>query len=143
MREGIVSGHEAIEEAYNEVIFWVFKNHAGRQIRKSIVANQYDNYVHHRFEWCFAPYFRIIYTILYNIQSDAVLSGAQKAYYGNILRSQLTSFEIGLLALNATSHFAKDLSSLITGFHMLKYLPHKRRKVLGSIFPPEAYAARS
>lgn len=142
-REGIQSGHEAIETAYYEVLFWVFKNHEGRKIRRNIVASQYENYVHHRFEWCFAPYFRIIYTILFNIRKDTVLNDEQKAYYGNILRSQLTSFEIGLMAFNATSPFAKDLDSLITSFHLLKYLPHKRRKVLGNIFTAEAYAARS
>jgi Putative phage abortive infection protein len=142
-REDIQTGHEAIETAYNEVLHWVFKNHAGQPIRRKIVASQYENYVHQRFEWCFAPYFRIIYTILFNIENDGVLSGNQKAYYGNILRSQLTSFEIGLMAFNATSPFAKDLQSLITSFHLLKYLPQKRRKVLGRIFPPKAYAARS
>ena len=142
-RKGTQSGHEAIETAYYEVLFWVFKNHEGRPIRRKIVATQYENYVHHRFEWCFAPYFRIIYTILISIRNDTVLNDEQKAYYGNLLRSQLTSFEIGLMAFNATSPFAKDLESLITSFHLLKYLPNKRRRVLGNIFPPKAYAARS
>jgi hypothetical protein len=139
----IRSGHEAIELAYHEVLLRVFQNHAGARIKKSVVAAQYDNYVHNRFEWCFAPYFRIIYTILRNIKQDNILSDDQKAYYGNILRSQLTSFEVGLLAFNATSKYSKDLGDLIVEFRMLKYLPKKRRKVLGSIFPDVAYEARS
>lgn len=142
-RDGIKVGHEAIETAYREVLFWTFKSHEGRPIRRTIVASQYENYVHQRFEWCFAPYFRIIYTILFSIKNDLVLNDDQKAYYGNILRSQLTSFEIGLIAFNATSIFSKDLGELITHFHLLKYLPQKRRKVLGRIFPPKAYEARS
>lgn len=140
---GIQSGHEAIELAYREVVYRVFQNHAGLPIKRSIVAAQYDNYVHNRFEWCFAPYFRIIYTILYNIHHDDVLNDDQKAYYGNIIRSQLTSFEIGLMAFNATSKYSKDLSFLITEFRMLKYLPKKRRRVLGTIFADIAYQARS
>jgi hypothetical protein len=138
-----ISGYLAIEAAYYEVVHWTFKAHAGHHIRRKVVASQYDNYVHNRFEFCFAPYFRIIYTILYNIKSDQVLSETQKAYYGNILRSQLTSFEIGLMAFNATSAYSKDLADLITHFRLLKYLPKKKRKVLGRIFPEQAYQART
>lgn len=141
---GSLIGYEAIEAAYDEVNFWTFKNHAGREgIVKKIVAGNYDNYVHSRFESCFAPYFRIIYTILYNIKNDSVLSEEQKVAYGNILRAQLTSFEVGLMAFNATSIYAKDLIDLITYFRLLKYLPKKRRRVLGKIFPEQAYQARS
>ncbi len=139
---GIRSGHQAIELAYREVLYRVFQNHAGSPIKRSIAAAQYDNYVHNRFEWCFAPYFRIIYTILHNIYCDDILTDDQKAYYGNIIRSQLTSFEIGLMAFNATSRHSKDLSDLIIEFRMLKYLPKKRRRVLGTIFPDVAYHAR-
>jgi len=138
----IRNGHEAIELAYQEVLLWVFTNSAGGKIKKNNVSTQYDNYVHNRFEWCFAPYYRIIYTILNNIKHDLLLSSDQKAYYGNILRSQLTSFEIGLLAFNATSTHSKDLADLIVEFRMLKYLPKKRRRVLGSIFPEVAYKGR-
>lgn len=141
---GKLTGYEAIEAAYYEVNFWIFKNQAGREkIARKIVAGNYDNYVHSRFESCFAPYFRIIYTTLYNIKNDSVLSETQKAYYGNILRAQLTSFEVGLMAFNATSTYAKDLSDLITYFRLLKYLPKKRRRVLGEIFSEQAYEARS
>lgn len=143
-RAGSLTGYDAIEAAYYEVSFWAFKNHADlKGFRRKVVANQYDNYVHNRFESCFAPYFRIIYTILYIIRYDEVLSVKQKEFYGNILRSQLTSFEIGLMAFNATSKYAKDLDDLITYFRLLKYLPRKRRRILGNIFPKEAYLARS
>ena len=142
-REGCQTGHDAIEAAFYEVLYWTFKNHGGKTIQKKIVAGQYVNYVHNRFEWCFAPYFRIMYTILYNIDNDSFLAESQKEYYGNILRSQLTSFEIGLMAFNATSTYSKDLSVLITRFRLLKYLPKKKKRVLGSIFPEQAYQARS
>ena len=141
--QGLQNGHNAIEAAFLELQHFIFKVHCGRSIKHSIVAGTYDNYVHNRFEFCFAPYFRIIYTILYGVRCDHVLTDKQKAYYGNILRSQLTSFEIGLLAMNATSRYSKDLRDLIIYFRMLKYLPKKRRKVLGKIFPSVAYEARS
>ncbi|TWH84218.1 putative phage abortive infection protein [Novosphingobium taihuense] len=141
--DGVLRGQDAIFEAYKEVNFWTFKNNVGvRYFKRGNVAHNYDNYVHHRFEHCFAPYFRIIYTILFKIKNDKVLSENEKAYYGNILRAQLGSYETGLLAFNATSRYSKDLRELLIYFRMLKYIPKKRRRVLGSIFPPEAYAPR-
>lgn len=139
----IQSGHDAIEAAYHELVHWIFKNHKGKKIQRNIISAQYENYIHSRFEWCFSPYYRIIYTILYNTKNNKFLSEEDRAYYGNILRSQLTSFEIGLIAFNATSPYSKDLADLITNFRLLKYLPKKRRKVLGDIFPDKAYEARS
>ncbi|MBZ9648640.1 putative phage abortive infection protein, partial [Sphingobium sp. 3R8] len=50
-----------------------------------------------------SPYFRIIYTILYRIKSDKYLIDKEKFQYSNLLRSQLTSRELTVLALNATS----------------------------------------
>lgn len=140
---GAREGYAAIEAAYREVNHWTFKAHQGAPMRRGVVAAQYNNYVHHRFESCFAPYFRIIYTILNRIRSDQFLSLEQKFEYGNIVRSQLTSFEIGLLAFNATSKYAKDLDQLLDFFRMLKYLPQKRRRVLRGIYPPSTYEART
>lgn len=141
---GKVFGHDAIEAAYYEAKHWVFKLHHGKpSIREKIIAGVYDNYIHGRFEFCFSPYFRIIYTSLYKIKNDKILSDEQKAYYANIIRSHMTSFEIGLLAFNGTSRHSKDLSELIVHFRLLKYLPEKRKKVLGKIYAPEAYAPRT
>ena len=143
-KQGKHTSHAAIESAYNEINYWVFKKHEGRpKIKKSMISAQYHNYVHSRFEYCFSPYFRIIYTILNKIREDKILSHNEKYYYSNILRSQLTSFEIGLMAFNATSQYSKDLSDLITEFRFLKYLPQKRRKVLGDIYDKKAYEART
>ncbi len=141
---GLKRGHAAIEAAYDEIKHWSFKAHAKKKtIRKHILAGQYESYVHHRFAFCFAPYFRIIYTILNKIKFDDRLNDDQRAYYANILRSQLTSFEIGLMAFNATSKFSKDLKELMTDFRFLKYLPQKRRGVLGEVFDKKAYEART
>lgn len=141
--EGEHKSYSAIEAAYNEVSHWSYKFHSNLSaIREKIIAAQYDNYIHSRFEYCFSPYFRIIYTILNNIRQDVILNDVQKAYYGNILRSQLTSYEIGLLAFNSTSDYSKDLKELIVEFRLLKYLPRKRRKILGKIFSDLAYQAR-
>ena len=141
---GKQSSHAAIEAAYYEVNYWAFKAHSGnKKISKNVVAAQYNNYVQSRYEFCFAPYFRIIYTILNNIKIDHRLNKDEKVYFGNILRSQLTSFEVGLIAFNSTSKYSKDLSSLVTEFRLLKYLPLKRRRILTGIFEEDAYAERT
>lgn len=85
----------------------------------------------------------MLYTIMQIVFSDKILTDQEKAKYGNIIRAQMTSFEIGMLAFNATSKHSKDLSKLVEYFRMLKYLPDKRRRVLGEIFRPVAYAART
>ncbi len=142
-RKGIISGSDAIQAAFFEVNFWAFKLNPGvSEITRRQIAAQYENFVHSRYENYFAPYYRIIYTILSQIRNDKVLTEKQKADFGNILRAQLGGFETGLLAFNATSSVAKNLNELIVYFRLLKYLPQKRRRVFSSVFPNEAYEAR-
>lgn len=121
------TGHNAIKYAFYEVRHWIIIN--GKYTR-GVVADEYDRCVHRRYESRFAPYFRIIYTILNNIKQDTVINDKQKAYYGNILRSQLTSYEIMLLAFNGASRISKDLSDLIEFFRMLKYVPPGRGRII-------------
>jgi hypothetical protein len=138
----IVKGHDAIRLAYTEISRLIFKKSSGKIVRKRTISQQYDHSIRNKFEWCFSPYFRIIYTILRRISDDGVMDEKSKAYYANILRSQLTSYEVGLLAFNSTSDHSKDLYELLVEFRMLKYFPENKRKVLGNVFPEEAFAAR-
>lgn len=99
--------------------------------------------IHVRFESTFAPYFRIIYTILRRIKDDKVLTEREKIQYSNLLRSQLTSHELTLAGFNGLMPQANDFDVLLTDFHMLKYLPNGiARRALEEVYDPVAFAAR-
>jgi hypothetical protein len=100
-------------------------------LSKEQVGEIYQKNVHARFESNFGPYFRLLYTILERIKVERSLSASERVRYGNLLRSQLTSYEITLAGLNGLSPVSKDFSTLVTEFHLLKYLPEGlRRRVL-------------
>lgn len=138
------TGFDAIKFAFYEVRHYVLKSgKKGGKYQRNKVAGHYERIVHKRYESRFAPYFRIVYTILYRIKSDATLTCEQQAYYGNLLRSQLTSYDVMLLAFNATSGVSKDLSDLLTYFRFLKYVPPGRgRSILQDVYPEIAFEAR-
>lgn len=138
------TGVDAITSAHIEIRYWITKNGLkNRKVDRKEIEDIYLKCVHRRYESVFSAYFRIIYTILNKIRSDSLLSEEQKAYYGNLLRSQLTSHEIALLALNSTAKISKDLSDLIEYFHLLKYVPEgTTRRILKDVFSDKAFEAR-
>ncbi|MEJ7925628.1 putative phage abortive infection protein [Sphingobium sp. AN641] len=116
-------GIDAISHANQEFVHWLIK--LGRANNPTIedMINTYMRRIHSTYEATLAPYFRIIYTILYRIKTDPIIPEADKRYYANLLRSQMTTFEITLMGINALAPVAKDFSELVTHFRMLKYLP--------------------
>lgn len=142
-RSGIRKGHDGIVAAVTELRYWAKKNSKNSDPRQNLVSS-YDEFVYRRWESSFSPYFRIVYTILMRIREDSVLSCEEKAQYSNLLRSQLTSHEITLLAINGLASVSKDLDDLLTEFRMLKYMPEgSARRILENIYKPEAFMPRS
>lgn len=137
-------GLQAIGIAVSALRFWINQQRReGKTLDAEDISKIYTYRVHRRFESQFGPYFRIIYTMLYRIRKDSVLTDEEKNRYGNLLRSQLTSQEVFLTAVNGLSPFSKDLADHITHFRLLKYLPEgSRRRTLVGAYPPEAFAAR-
>lgn len=138
------TGFDAIKFSFLEVRHFATKNRlAGIELDRKSMSDVYMQRVHRRFESKFAPYFRIIYTIMYRISIDEILTQDQKFYYANILRSQFTAHETCLIAINAMSPVAKDLFEHVTYFRMLKYAPESAKKWLALIYPDAAFASRS
>lgn len=107
------------------------------------VGDIYSVTIHARAESGLGPYFRLIYTILERISSDPLIPNRERVRYSRLLRSQLTSPEVGLLALNGLTDAAKDLDRYLTRFHMLKYLPEDAaRRELMRHYPEKAFAPR-
>lgn len=139
----IKKGRDAIPQATQEMRFWIGRMRGARSTRKQKICDAYMTYVHGRYENRLGPYFRMLYTVMFKIKSDTVLSKKEKIYYGNILRSQLNQFEISLMAMNAASPISGDLAILMTEFRMLKYLPKGvTRNALQCYFPAETFEAR-
>lgn len=140
-QRAIRNDHEAIKIAVIELRYWIRNSGNGQASKANFVAI-YDRYVHNRYESNLGPYFRILYTIMRRIKEDKFLSVQEKARYGNLLRSQLTSYEIFLISVNALSPRSNDLYELLVYFRMLKYLPNTRRNMLLPFYPAEAFLAR-
>lgn len=134
-------GNNAFQAAWNEASFYIWQ--LSEQPEKDEIRKVYQRYVHLPYESNFGPYFRLMYTILQRIKSDEVLIEAEKAKYGNLLRSQLNSYELAVLGLNGLASFAADFSDLIEYFHLLKYMPRdERREILSVCYSECAFATR-
>lgn len=134
---------DAVAAAVSEVTYWLVRQNIAKSPTKKDLVNIYMRRVSSTSERHFSPYFRIIYTILARIRDDKILRTEEKYRYSNLLRSQLTSSELTLLALNGLTPASKDMAELITQFRMLKYLPvsNMRRRFQG-VYPPEAFSGR-
>ncbi|PGH54228.1 hypothetical protein CRT60_30945 [Azospirillum palustre] len=137
------TGHSAFKAAWDESSYWLERK-LESEWSKEYAGQIYYAHVHKHYENNFGPYFRLIYTILSKIKNDSVLSIDDKIFYSNLLRSQLTSYELALIGLNALTPVSKDFQDLITEFRMLKYLPeHSRRKrILLKFFDMRAFQGR-
>lgn len=136
------TGHGGIVAAVQEIRHWLGKE-ISRPDLKEFLTEVYLKRVHRRSESSLGPYFRIIYTILMRLRENDILSAREKIQYGNLIRSQLTSHEITLLAINGLAPISKDLSSLLIEFRMLKYMPEgTMRRALENTYPQEAFMAR-
>lgn len=90
---------------------------------KDQLAKAYDDTMTTDAERTFAPYFRLVYTIINKVHKDSVLKSDEKATYTRLLRSQLTNVELSAIAYNALSPRSADLKDLMTEYRMLKYMP--------------------
>jgi hypothetical protein len=86
-------GLEAFTQSVLEIIYQINLNKVADGDRDGLIKIYLDT-VHRTSEATLGPYFRIIYTMLYKIRSDTTLIYKEKCFYGNLLRSQLTSREI-------------------------------------------------
>ncbi len=136
-------GYLAIRAVSIEIRFWI-REHGKGDLSREDLGGIYMKRLQDRVEASFSPYFRMIYTILDRLRSDTRLTAEEKYRYSNLLRSHLTSQDIGLIAVNSTAPIAKDLFDLLVEFRMLKYLPPSSlERRIRKIFPSVAFEART
>ncbi len=138
-------GPEALSRAAREVAYWIREQEKkSGTLSAADLARVYQTKVHVKAETRLGPYYRIIYTILRRISEDAILTNAEKCRYGNIVRSQLQSREVLLLALNGLTSMSNNFKDYLNEFRIMKYLPSKSMKarLLAAGYAPEAFEAR-
>lgn len=140
----VLTGAPAFRRAVTEMHHWLRAANDSDRKDAVFVGRLYRNRVHARFESTFGPYFRLVYTLLRLIHEDRTLTESEKIKYGNLVRSQLTSPEVGLAGFNALMKEANNFSELVERFRLLKYFPEKRfvRKVLEGLYAPETFLPR-
>ncbi|WP_299424936.1 putative phage abortive infection protein [Sphingomonas bacterium] len=137
-------GLDAIAYALVEIFFWHKEAGELSSSTRERMQELYDSSVLSPNGDTFSAYFRIIYSVLYKIKNDKVLTEQEKFSYGNLIRSQLTARELYLLAYNSTHKVSKDLESLLVYFRIFKYMPDgKRRSRIEGNFDPDAFKERS
>lgn len=139
-----VEGTESFKRASTEMRHWIGRAHqADGEVSADTVARLYLKHVHSRYESTFAPYYRLLYTLLLRIKEDPVLTQPQKYRYGNLLRSQLTSHEVALCCYNGLAAISGSFKDLIVEFRLAKYLPDQfGRKRLELYYPASSFAGR-
>lgn len=138
-------GEEAVTAAVAEMRYWIrIRRTRGANITSHEISDLYSKYVHKPHESRLGPFFRVVYTILRRLHDDNVLSESEKIFYGNLLRSQLSSHDVSLVAVNGLNPISKDLSTLLSKFRMLKYLPEggTMRNTLKKVYPGSAFEPR-
>ncbi|ATE63466.1 putative phage abortive infection protein [Rhizorhabdus dicambivorans] len=137
------SNIKAIRQCVKEIQFWLVRNKIAFKPDEDQMKNIYMRSVHSRFESTLSPYFRLIYTTLKKINDDKILNDGEKIYYANLLRSQLTSFEIILIGINALCPISNDFKKYVSHFRLLKYVPKGRwRQRLRLFYDDEVFAGR-
>ena len=136
------TGHSAMRKAWREAKHYI-RNEPGVRKAEEIDKIYYDK-VHRRFESGFGPYFRLVYTILRRIDEDKILNFSEKRDYGNLLRSQLSSYELGLIGLNGLCHVSKNLKYYLEEYRLFTHLPPRssRYRVLINYYDPKAFEGR-
>lgn len=137
----IYEAEEAFRAAIAEIRYW--HRTVPNSDEKTTLVQIYRTHFHSRYESKLGPYYRLLYTILDRISSDPVLNTDEKALYGNLIRSQLTSHEAAMAGLNGLAPFAKDFSRLVEEFRLLKYVTsNTSKRMLEKHYRPDTFLSR-
>lgn len=146
----IYRGKNAVRAASREYNFWIRRNVSridslrhDRLALRAFMSKLYISKIHSRYESKLGAYYRVMYTILEKIDSDTFLGKREKERYGNIIRAQMTAYEVQLAAVNGLSDFAKDFPILLQKYHVLKYMRNGKLKLsLVIIYGKKAFMPR-
>lgn len=121
--ETTFEGHDAYGHIYgtlNSRVSGYYDKHADGSVNFS---EQYEGFLADRKD-VLGPYFRQLYNILKFIRHSGL---EDKKFYSNIVRAQISSSELSLLACNIASiHGSQKLAPLVKEFDLLKHCDDAR-----------------
>lgn len=136
----IFSGSDALRAIEEEVTYWVKKV---PEAPRDKIAEMYEKTVHVRAESTLSPFFRVVYTILRRISEDRVLTGEQKAAYGNLVRAQMTTPELIIAGINGLHNVSANFAKYLVEFRMFKYVPEgSMRDMFMRFYSSQAFEGR-
>jgi len=110
---------------------------------RNFVSDVYERQIHAYGEESLGTYFRVLYTNLRRISENNVLTRKQKDQYGNLVRSQLSSAEVSIIAANSLTAASNNMQTYVEEFRLLKYMPEGRyREWMKRLYKPETFEAR-
>lgn len=112
----------ALIQARTEVHWWITETRKLGPMLPKTLGDIFVDRVFKRFSGRFGAYYRLIYSILKRIDKDKVLNENEKIEYSKLIRAQLTTDEVHLLALNGMAPISGDFHDLISRYRMLKYI---------------------
>jgi len=137
-RDCFVFFYEKYKDFYNEFSF----KHQGTRTKKDeleIISDSYTAF-YMNYQSDLSHYFRNLYNILKFINKK---NPGDKFFYSNLLRAQLSPFELLMLFYNCLSRFGKDkFKPLIENYYFLQNMPKKPlidRKTHLKLYDKRAY----
>ncbi|MEP3630693.1 MAG: putative phage abortive infection protein [Hyphomicrobiales bacterium] len=117
-----ISGRNALKQWVDDIDGNVKKAtpHAAVKIEKHVDIFE-DQYNEHEVE--LGTYFRLLYNIFRQLESQQCITDNDKKTYAAIIRAQLSSGEILLLMLNGISELGTSFQNLIRRYALLEHLP--------------------
>lgn len=139
-----LKGVEAIAKIYDQMQTMAKQIPPQRNVEKATWADWYDQVCQFAGGNSLGPYFRVMYSMLQRVSDDKILTSAEKVRYGNLLRGQLSTHEIGLVGWNGLTDGSKDFSRFIEEFRLLKYLHEPNLKeVFQEFYEKSAFEGRA
>ncbi|UXS09198.1 putative phage abortive infection protein [Agrobacterium tumefaciens] len=139
-------GREGFEQAHRDLVKCLrgafIYNPADEELAE-VISSAYKDNVHTQAEQTLGPYYRLLYTLLRRISEQKMLSATEKAKYGNLIRSQLSSAEVICIVANGLTKDANNFKDYLEEFRIPRYLPAGTyRDWIGKVYKPESLEAR-
>ena len=90
-----------------------------KQLILERIDNRYEKFLTEH-QWCVGHYFRHLYNAIKFVNEKDFLSYDEKCRYVNLIRAQLSSYELALLFYNCLSQRGKNFKRLVVKYALLK-----------------------
>jgi len=121
-----VFGVEALKRIWSLLVPHLAEKSIGKNPSREEIANVYIDRCHKKYESSLGPYFRVLFNLIRLVDDEKYLSEYDKIRYANIIRSQLSSLEVDIIALNSLTADAKNLIDYVNRYRLIRYISRER-----------------